>query len=66
MCVFVGVCVVCVCESVCICVHNLTSVSGEVIPGQFSAGRITRPVGNYSLESSTGQQGGEAKRMLSV
>src|SRR6218665_810124 len=51
------------CVCVCICVHNLTSMSGDLIPGQFSAGCIRRPVGNYSLESSTGQQGGEANAL---
>src|SRR6218665_2411334 len=33
----------CVCVCVCICVHNLTSASGDLIPGQFSAGCIRRP-----------------------
>src|SRR6218665_226530 len=61
-CLSLCVCV-CVCVCVCICVHNLTSVSGDVIPGQFSAGRIRPPVGNYSLESSTGHPAGEANAL---
>src|SRR6218665_798696 len=46
---------VCIClrvyVSVCICVHNLTSVPGDLLPGQVSAVRIRRPVGN-SLDIS--------------
>src|SRR6218665_1947770 len=41
----------CICVSVCICVHNLTSVPGDLLPGQLSAGCIRRPVGN-SLDNS--------------
>src|SRR6218665_3182447 len=43
--VWVCICL-CVCVSVCICVHNLTSVPGDLLPGQLSARRIRRPVGN--------------------
>src|SRR6218665_3039802 len=48
--VWVCICL-CVCVSVCICVHNLTSVPGDLLPGQLSAGCIRRPVG-YSLDNS--------------
>src|SRR6218665_972589 len=43
--VWVCICL-CVCVSVCICVHNLTSVPGDLLPGQLSVGCIRRPVGN--------------------
>src|SRR6218665_1438950 len=37
--------------SVCICVHNLTSVPGDLLRSQLSAGCIRRPVSN-SLDNS--------------